>query len=247
VLWDDVVRRVLVPGPETSLFDAIDTLRAVRRYKPDPIAPEHLYRILKAATTAGSSGNTQPWEYLLVQDAATKATLKAILTEAFAEADKKRAQSLEDLKDGAGRSVTGHAAIDSLERVPVLVLCFWNPDRGIRMQEEYTENPDGTLAPGPGFPIGGRGNSIFPACQNMMLAAHALGVGSLFTNFLQLVDKEVKDLLDVPPRMFFEATIFLGYSDEKLGRPRRMPVEAVTHLNQWGTAYRVPDGIAVGS
>ena len=52
-------------------------------------------------------------------------------------------------------------------------------------------------------------------CQNMMLAAHALGVQSLFTTFFGLVEPEVKELLHVPPRMFLESAVFLGYGGEE--------------------------------
>ena len=67
----------------------------------------------------------------------------------------------------------------------------------------------------------------------MMLAAHALGVSSLFTTFFGLCAAEVKQLLHVPPRMFLEAAVFLGYGDEPLGQPRRKPLEEVVHLNDW--------------
>ena len=92
------------------------------------------------------------------------------------------------------------------------------------MQGEYEENPDGTLRPTRAIP-GGRGSSLFPACQNMMLAAHALGVSSLFTTFFGLCEPDVKQLLHVPPRMFLEAAVFLGYGDEPLGKPRRKPLD----------------------
>src|SRR5205814_1879958 len=77
---------------------------------------------------------------------------------------------------------------------------------------------------------GGRGSSLYPACQNMMLAAHAEGVSSLFTTFFGLVEREVKALLHVPARMFLEACVFLGYGAEPLGKPRRKPLSEVAHL-----------------
>ena len=118
-----------------------------------------------------------------------------------------------------------------------IVFVFWNPDRGIRMQGEYAENPDGTLRPLTDFP-GGRGASLFQACQNMMLAAHALGIGSLFTTFFGLRYAEIKEILGIPPRVFMEAAVFLGYSAEALGRPRRRPIEQVVHADRFGHAWR---------
>ena len=69
-----------------------------------------------------------------------------MLSEAWADRRRAtRAQTPEQLIDGAGRPVTGHAAIENIDRVGAIVFVFWNPDRGIRMKGEYEENPDGTL------------------------------------------------------------------------------------------------------
>ena len=195
-----------------------------------------LAEILTATTRACSSGNTQPWEFVLVTDHEVKTQLKTMLSKAWVTVDERRAQSPEQLIDGAGRPVTGHAAIENIDRVAAIVFVFWNPDRGIRMKGEYEENPDGTLRALTDFP-GGRGASLFQACQNMMLAAHALGVSSLFTTFFGLCQHEVKALLHVPPRMFLESAVFLGYGAEHLGNPRRKPLEEVVHLNDWDGAY----------
>jgi nitroreductase len=219
-----------------DVFDAIYGLRATRIYDDRPIPPGVLTRILEAATRACSSGNTQPWELVVVVDKERKQHLKKLLADAFAAIDEQRAQSPEQLIDGAGRPVTGHAAIAHVDVVGALVFAFWNPDRGVRMKNEYEENADGTLRQTRPIP-GGRGSSIFPMCQNMMLAAHALGVQSLFTTFFGLVDREVKDLLHVPPRMFLESAVFLGYGAESLGKPRRKPLTEVAHLDDWNVAY----------
>jgi nitroreductase len=219
-----------------NLFDAINGLRATRVYEDRPIPDDVLAQILTATTRACSSGNTQPWEFVLVTDRAVKAQLKTMLSKAWVTVDERRAQKAEQLVDGAGRPVTGHAAIENIDRVAAIVFVLWNPDRGIRMKGEYEENPDGTLRALSDFP-GGRGASLFQACQNMMLSAHALGVSSLFTTFFGLCQQEVKARLHVPPRMFLECAVFLGYGAEQLGNPRRKPLEEVVHLNDWDGKY----------
>jgi nitroreductase len=219
-----------------DVLEAIYGMRATRIYHDKPIPEYELTRILQAATRACSAGNTQPWEFVLVTDREVKTQLKTMLSKAWVTVDARRAQTAEQLVDGAGRPVTGHAAIENIDRVAAIVFVLWNPDRGIRMQGEYEENPDGTLRAVTDFP-GGRGASLFQACQNMMLAAHALGVSSLFTTFFGLCQQEVKALLHVPPRMFLEAAVFLGYGAEQLGNPRRKPLEEVVHLNDWDGKY----------
>ena len=221
---------------DMSVFEAINGLRATRVYEDRPIADDVLARILTATTRACSSGNPPPWEFVLVTDGEVKTQLKTMLSKVWVTVDARRAQTAEQLIDGTGRPVTGHAAIENIDRVAAIVFVLWNPDRGIRMQGEYEENPDGTLRALTDFP-GGRGASLFQACQNMMLAAHALGVSSLFTTFFGLCQHEVKALLHVPPRMFLEAAVFLGHGAESLGNPRRKPLEEVVHLNDWDGRY----------
>ncbi|NNE74965.1 MAG: hypothetical protein HKN26_14970, partial [Acidimicrobiales bacterium] len=128
--------------------------------------------------------------------------------------------------------------IEHLEKVGAIVVVCWNPERGIRFRDEYEEQPDGTLRETREIP-GGRGVSLFQACQNMMLAARSFGVQSLFTTFFYLRYDEIKALLGIPPRIFMECAIFFGHADEKLGNPKRRPVPEVTHLNGWGNRYEL--------
>jgi nitroreductase len=221
---------------DMNVFDAIFTPRATRIYQKRPIPDEVLTKIVRAATFACSAGNTQPWDFVIVTDDELKRQLQVHLAAAFAEADTKRSQTPEQLKDGAGRPITGHAAVENVTNVSAIVMVFWNPDRGVRFQNEYEENPDGTLRELRSL-VGGRGSSLYPACQNMILAAQALGVQSLFTTFFGLVEAEVRALLNVPPRMFLEAAIFLGYADEDLKRPRRKALDQVAHMNDWNNAW----------
>jgi nitroreductase len=158
------------------------------------------------------------------------------MLDAFSIIDRERAQTKEQLTDSSGRSVTGRAAVEHLDRVPAIVVVCWNPERGIRMKGEYEENPDGSLRETREIP-GGRGVSLFQACQNMMLAARAHGVSSLFTTFFFLKRERIKEILGIPPQIFMECAIFLGYGDEKLGQPKRLPVEKVSHRDRWGTPY----------
>ena len=217
-----------------SLRDAIFGLRATRIFKPEPIPGEVLDEVLEAATMACSSGNTQPWEYIVITDDAVKEQIKEQMVDAFSTIDQERAQTEAQLTDSSGRSVTGRAAVDNLEKVPAIVVVCWNPERGIRMKGEYEENPDGTLRETREIP-GGRGVSLFQSAQNLMLASRAHGLGSLFTTFFFLKREEIKRILGIPPHIFMECAIFLGYADEKLGKPKRIPVEKVSHANRWGT------------
>jgi nitroreductase len=227
------------------VFEAIYSLRATRIYHDRPVPPEVLDQIVQAGTMACSAGNTQPWEFLVVTDADLKRQIKDEMVIGFSTIDAERSQKPEELVDGVGRPITGHAAVENIDKVPAIVVVCWNPQRGIRLKGEYAENPDGTLTATREIP-GGRGVSLFQACQNMMLAGRALGVDSLFATFFFLRNDQIKKILGIPPHIFMESCVFLGYADEKLGRPRRKPLAEVAHLNQWGNRYQVtaPGGTA---
>jgi nitroreductase len=235
---NEAIERVEPSDVPMRVFDAIYSLRATRIYHDRAVPPAVLDQILQAGTMACSSGNTQPWEFVVVTDGELKARIKKEMVEAFATIDAERAQRSEALRDGAGRPVTGHAAVENIEKVPAIVVVCWNPERGVRFTGEYERDPDGRLRGVREIP-GGRGVSLFQACQNMMLAAQALGVSSLFTTFFFLRREEIKAILGIPPDIFMECAVFLGYADERLGRPRRKPVPEVTHLNGWGNRYEL--------
>lgn len=105
-----------------TVFEAIYSLRGTRIYEDRPVPKEVLDQVLQAATMACSSGNTQPWELVVVTDPAVKRRIKARMVEAFTTVDAERAQAPEALVDGAGRPVTGHAAVASIDRVAAIVV-----------------------------------------------------------------------------------------------------------------------------
>jgi nitroreductase len=219
-----------------SVRDAIFGLRATRIFRETKVADAVLDEILEAATMACSSGNTQPWEFVVVTDPELKRQIQVEMADAFSVIDAERAQTEAQLTDSSGRSVTGRAAVRNLAQVPAIVVVCWNPERGIRLKGEYEENADGTLRETREIP-GGRGVSLFQSAQNLMLAARAHGLSSLFTTFFFLKRDEIKAILGIPPNIFMECAIFLGESEEKLGKPKRLSVPQVSHRNRWGTPF----------
>lgn len=207
---------------EMPLFQAVHTLRAVREYTPDPIPRSYMDRVLRAGTMACSPENTQPWDFVVLSDLELRRQVQRYMREAYAGFKFRYA----------------HVALANMDTVPAIILVFWNPDRAMNAKNapDYRQNPDGTIEDV--VPSQARGSSIFPACQNMMLAANALGLGSLFTTFMKKCEPDIKRLLRIPPRMSLTAAIFVGFPARKLGPPRRMPVEQVSHDNYWDAGYQ---------
>jgi nitroreductase len=77
------------------------------------------------------------------------------------------------------------------------------------------------------------GASVYPACQNILLAARALGYGGVLTGFNHIVDAELKELLDIPAEVFIAATITIGRPVGGHGPVRRRPMSELVYLNGW--------------
>jgi nitroreductase len=105
--------------------------------------------------------------------------------------------------------------VDEFENVPVLILpCL------VRYRD----------------PTPTEGASIYPACQNLLLAARALGYGGAFIGFNQMVDSELRELLGVPDGTFIAGTITLGKPEGHHGPVRRRPLAELVYDDEWGTA-----------
>ena len=151
-----------------DVLEALATTRAIRRYRPEPIPDEDLATILWHATRAPSGSNRQPTRFVVLRDGPTATEAKALLGEAFRTAwGTKRSSDAYDRGSGAevdspkarmGRTM--QAFVDHFEDTPVVVLpCL------VRYR-----------APNPV-----EGASVYPACQNLLLAARALGYGGVMS------------------------------------------------------------------
>ncbi|MGH9025498.1 MAG: nitroreductase family protein, partial [Acidimicrobiia bacterium] len=80
-------------------------------------------------------------------------------------------------------------------------------------------------------------SSIFPAVQNLLLAATAVGLGSALTTLATVFAAEVRELVGLPDHVEPVALVPLGYSDHRLGPPRREPFATRTHREQFGKPW----------
>ena len=195
-----------------DFFDVVRSQRGVSRFKSDPVPAEALRQILEAATRAPSGSNRQPWRFVVVEDR----ELKARLGELYLEADRRSRGDAPPPPDGPALFTHGMAD------VPVVVLPCVEKWR-IQGREVY------------------RGASIYPAVQNLMLAAAAHGLGTRITTRWQYCYDEVAELLGVPDDWDIMALIPLGYpqAPDHLGGSRRKPVPEIAFLDRWGAPWGV--------
>ena len=113
-----------LPDP-IGLFEAIDSQRTLRYIKPDPVPPEYIQRILEAAVKAPSGGNSQPWEFVVVQDAGLKKSLAGLYKQAWADAEEGQPPPPDTRSHRSARHLMEH-----MEEAPVLiVVCLRVGDR----------------------------------------------------------------------------------------------------------------------
>jgi nitroreductase len=198
-----------------DFFDVANTQRAMRRLHTDPIPDEDLWKILDAATKAPNGGNRQPWNFVVVRDAAAKTKIATWYLEAWKKA---YGGAMKDAMLADANMAKTYRSADYLANhmaeVPVLVLATVK-------KEMFAIGP--TL-----------GASIYPAVQNLMLAARALGLGTALTTLHKMHEEDVKQLLGIPDDVETMALIPVGRPKGQFGPVRRMPVEKVVYWDAWG-------------
>ena len=211
-----------------DLIDGIMTLRAIRRYTAEPVTDDEVLTCLRAARQAPSGGNIQPWQFLVVRDAATRAALGEIYRRAYDRYEPAMLAATPQFRDDAEaerhrRTVASarHLA-EHFAEAPVAVL-FLMPNISMTLRD----------AEGP-LDVGSPYASVYPAVQNFMLAARALGIGTTLTTVFRIYQDEVRQLLGIPDRYEIAALVPMGRPRGRFGVAPRKPLGAVTHWDRFG-------------
>ncbi len=206
--------------PEFDLFEAIYTTRAMRRLKPDPVPQEIIMKIIEAATMAPSNSNRQPWIFLLVSSPENRQFIAERYKEAWEKyyftAEKKLFLENHPATPEAKNLRSAIYLANHIGEAPLLIFAC---------VKRYS---DPTRA---GQPMVG---SIYPAIQNLCLAARAYGLGTAITSLHKHFVNEINQRLGVPPEYANEILIPLGYPRGRWGRPARKPATDVTFVERWG-------------
>ncbi len=207
------------PEPERSFFDVVLHQRACRQFDPGGVDERLVERCLVAATHAPSAENRQPWVFVVVRDGDLRRQVAALTRRAWREGGRAHSEGrlpaalLDDVDRGAE---TGMGS------APVLVVV--GGDRALGLES--------TLP-----------SSVYPAIQNLLLAANALGLGSAMTTLATRYSVELATLLSLPDSVVPMAVVPLGWPARPLGPPRRLPLAERVHLDRYG---RPPGGGGAG-
>ena len=206
-----------------NLLEGLSTTRAIRRYEDEPIPDRVLRDLLFAATRGPSGSNRQPFRFVVLTDSEKAREAKALIAGAAQrlwgakrqtdQYDKGSGSDASSPKARMTRTMQGY--VDNFATVPALILpCL------VRYR-----------APSPM-----EGASVYPAVQNLLLAARALGYGGVITGFHGAVDAELKTLLGIPEEVFIACTLTLGKPRGGHGPVRRRPMRELVYGDSWETA-----------
>jgi nitroreductase len=199
---------------DAGLFATITSQRACRSFAPDPVPDEALERMLEAATHAPSAENSQPWVFVVVRDPEVRDALSAVARRQWHAGGREHAAGR--LEPGLLAEVDESIAA-GFGGAPVIVVVAGDITTG---------------TPRRALP-----SSVFPAVQNLLLAATALGYGSALTTLASYAPDDVRAAVGLPEGVEPLAVVPLGRPARALGPPRRAPVAAKAHLDRHGVPF----------
>lgn len=196
---------------EIGLLEALATTRAIRRYLSDPIPTDDLAHILWYAGRAPSGSNRQPFRFLVLRDGPAATQARSVLGEAFRAgwAAKREADGYRPSRFADSMQVY----VDRFEQTPAVVLVCLDRYRA---------------------PTPYEGASVYPACQNLLLAARALGYGGALTMWHLGVEDDLRRILEIPDHVALSACITLGRPEGRHGPLKRRPIAELTFDDRWG-------------
>jgi coenzyme F420-0:L-glutamate ligase/coenzyme F420-1:gamma-L-glutamate ligase len=199
------------------VVDLIRKRRSIRKYLSRKVEGAVVREVLKAARWAPSAHNAQPWRFIVL----TNAELRRDLAEAIANAWK-----MDMTKDGVSAEVRESKAAASVERfarAPVLIVACVTMQNMTRYADELRQNCEHDLAV----------QSLGAALQNMLLVAHAKGLGACWFSAPSFCKETVRTLLKAPKTAEPQALIALGYPSEKPKAPHRKPLQSYAYFDGW--------------
>lgn len=208
---------------EVATLEAIRTLRSMRRLKTKLVEQEKVRVILEAAGKAPSGGNTQPWEFIVITDPSVKQRLRELTIqglEIYAKSNLRvPKEAVSSFLDSSNPVVS---MAHNTDRVPVLILACLNTKRARRLTDEWAALEEQA-----------NWASVFPAVQNLLLAARALELGTAVSVFPLFRMAELKQLLRLPDYVKPGILIYVGYPASRFSEPKRAPIENFIHHNAW--------------
>jgi len=237
------------PATDARLFDIMWTCRAMRRLKPDPVPEELLLQLVDAGLHGPSGSNAQNWRFVIVRDRAQKEKIAALwkktwgfYLETFATAGLRPGET-EEQRDKTKAAATMLA--DGIADIPALIFVCVARDEQLA---KALASPSTLMKLVQHFGVGGAirmatsgprisgladGSTAYPAVQNILLAARALGLGAVLTTQHFFVPGEFEAAIGLPSNVTLAAVIPVGYPKGKFGPVTRPDPGAVVSWDRY--------------
>lgn len=209
-----------------NLYEVLSTTRSIRKFTTQDIDDATLHRVLQAAIWAPSGGNRQPWRIIAVKDPQIKKQLGDIYSPEWDKYVDMNMQKLSKASDAVKEAAqkgfgTGTQLARNLADVPVVCIFVHNPTDVFTTDAHLGRTPV----------VGGA--SLYPAVQNLLLAARAEGLGGVLTTLIAAREPEVRAVLNIPEPWGVHAMVPLGYPQGKHGPLRRAPLSEMVKFDTW--------------
>lgn len=221
------------PHSDETVFDVMYQCRAMRRLKPDPVPEELLVQLVDAALQGPSGSNAQNWSFVIVRDRAQKQRIQDAWRRAWRFYLEFAPQAeLRSHEDEASRERMLSAAnylVDHLHEVPAFVFVACRKDepferalfsgKALRAAVKHL-GLGGTLkflASAAGTTAMAAGSTAYPAVQNLLLAARALGLGAVLTTQHFFLPGVFERIVDLPGSSRLAAVVPVGYPMGRFG------------------------------
>jgi coenzyme F420-0:L-glutamate ligase / coenzyme F420-1:gamma-L-glutamate ligase len=203
----------------SNMLDAIKERRSVRTYQSRTVPHELIEQVLVAAGWAPSAHNAQPWRFIVLADESVKRELAEAMAESWAADMAKDGLKIEADK----RKVR----VERFATAPVLILACLTMDGMMEFSDEKRQNSERDLAM----------QSLGAALQNLLLAAHAKGLGACWFCAPGFCKETVRKVLKIPDEVEPEALIAMGYPAEKPPVPSKKLLGDYCFKNKWGWKF----------
>jgi len=196
-----------------NVIETMETCSAARYLKPDPVPQELIERVIYAATCASSPGNSQEWDFIVIRDPEAKQKIRDLLVPRF------RAMGVGPPRTGqvsSGMIAGAMHLAETLNEIPAIIFVC------------------GPAAYPPNAPIElFVWSALYPAAQNLIVAARSLGLGTTFTTFHMFMESELRELLGIPQDIKFGVMIPIGWPQNEFVKVKRKPISNVIHWDKW--------------
>jgi nitroreductase len=178
-----------------DLLELVKARRSFRRFKSDPVPKDILEKVLEAGRHPPSAGNSQPWEFVVVQDTATKKRITKSISSGYKK-----------LREADPTLYWAVAVQPHLASAPVLIIVCG--DR--RLEATYPVHLGGEIL---------LRQSLAIAIYTIQLAAASFGLATAWgTMQTESREKQIRQLLGIPDVYTVDHIIPLGYPDEEKER-----------------------------